>query len=1002
MPGRVVTFYSYKGGVGRTFSLANVAIVLARWGYRVLCIDWDLDAPGLRYYYSQWLESPISGGLVESFHSFAEGGILDFNRYIRRVGIDGNSSQFYFLAAGADDQRYFTLAQKLDWTNLYSTRDLGLQLEQCRAAWMRDYDIVLIDSRTGVTDIGGICTAQLPDVLIMLLTASNQSLEGTIDVARRAQEARDKLPYDRSRLMIVPVPSKFDAKEEYRRANEWRDRFNSAFGDLVSPWLHREVSIGTLLSQLTIPYIPYWSFGDEIAVRGDDVSTPGDIAYTIITLAALIAHGLDRTELLTESRDLYVSAASRAAVSRPEEKYEFDVMLSYGSSSREFGSLCGQLLRNSSMRVLDWYDRQDAGSTQRDVSRCRHCVAVLDRDSSSKLPREVEIFIRQSLDDEIERQIFPVAVKTRSETSIPTALRHYRIITVQSRAQVQDAMAEVSAQIEFLRRSDSLESAMKDLGPHHAATQSAYTEIASSQKRLGDLAQTRGELAEAEAHYRKALNNYREAGHQSGQGSLLTSLGDLAAARGDLAAARSYYDDALVIFNAIDNQAGEAQIYRRRGDLAVAIGDLTEAHAAYQAALDITARLAAIEPANAHWQRDLQISQSKLGDLATAVGDLGAARAAYQAGLDIASRLATSDTGNTQWQRDLSINYNKLGDVAMAAGDPAAARAAYQAGLDIRQRLITADPANTQWQRDLSISHNKLGDVAVAVGDLAAARTAYQAGLDIAVRLAAADPANTQWQRDLSVSYDRLGDVAVEAGDLTAARTTYQAALDIAVRLAAADPANIQWQRDLSVSYDRLGNAAIEAGDLTAARTAYQAGLDIRQRLAAADPANTQWQQDLWISHNKLGDVAVAAGDLTAARTAYQAGLDVGMRLAAADPANIQWQQALSISHNKLGDMAVAAGDLTAARTAYQAALDIRQRLAAADPANAQWQWDLSVSYDRLGNAAVEAGDLAAGRAAYQAELDISEQLSTAAPANTRLQEHVEAIRARISELQEP
>ena len=27
MPGQVVTFYSYKGGVGRTFALANIGVI---------------------------------------------------------------------------------------------------------------------------------------------------------------------------------------------------------------------------------------------------------------------------------------------------------------------------------------------------------------------------------------------------------------------------------------------------------------------------------------------------------------------------------------------------------------------------------------------------------------------------------------------------------------------------------------------------------------------------------------------------------------------------------------------------------------------------------------------------------------------------------------------------------------------------------------------------------------------------------------------------------------
>ena len=45
--GRVLTFYSYKGGTGRSMALANVGWILASAGKRVLLIDWDFEAPGL-------------------------------------------------------------------------------------------------------------------------------------------------------------------------------------------------------------------------------------------------------------------------------------------------------------------------------------------------------------------------------------------------------------------------------------------------------------------------------------------------------------------------------------------------------------------------------------------------------------------------------------------------------------------------------------------------------------------------------------------------------------------------------------------------------------------------------------------------------------------------------------------------------------------------------------------------------------------------------------------
>src|SRR5213080_966655 len=43
----IYTFYSYKGGVGRSMALANVAKWYYLRGLRVVMIDWDLEAPGL-------------------------------------------------------------------------------------------------------------------------------------------------------------------------------------------------------------------------------------------------------------------------------------------------------------------------------------------------------------------------------------------------------------------------------------------------------------------------------------------------------------------------------------------------------------------------------------------------------------------------------------------------------------------------------------------------------------------------------------------------------------------------------------------------------------------------------------------------------------------------------------------------------------------------------------------------------------------------------------------
>src|SRR5215475_1162581 len=72
--GRIITFYSYKGGAGRTMALANVAWILASNGYRVLTVDWDLESPGLHRYFHPFLldkQLRASPGVIVMVRDFA-------------------------------------------------------------------------------------------------------------------------------------------------------------------------------------------------------------------------------------------------------------------------------------------------------------------------------------------------------------------------------------------------------------------------------------------------------------------------------------------------------------------------------------------------------------------------------------------------------------------------------------------------------------------------------------------------------------------------------------------------------------------------------------------------------------------------------------------------------------------------------------------------------------------------------------------------------------------
>ena len=64
----VVTFYSFKGGVGRSTALAFVANILATRGQRVVMMDFDVEAPGLSFMSSSGSSKITRYGVLDYLH----------------------------------------------------------------------------------------------------------------------------------------------------------------------------------------------------------------------------------------------------------------------------------------------------------------------------------------------------------------------------------------------------------------------------------------------------------------------------------------------------------------------------------------------------------------------------------------------------------------------------------------------------------------------------------------------------------------------------------------------------------------------------------------------------------------------------------------------------------------------------------------------------------------------------------------------------------------------
>ncbi|VEN73747.1 hypothetical protein EPICR_20216 [Candidatus Desulfarcum epimagneticum] len=289
-----ITFYSYKGGVGRTLALGNVAWEAALNGKKVVIIDFDLEAPGIPSLI------PFRDSVQRHLNDERKkGGIFEFVKYFKEHQTVPPLSEYYstepilsddfkkngniiIIPAGYENSDYKETLQSFDWKKFYEKEDgkeLFAELRQQIEFEFKNPDFILIDSRTGLTDIGAISTFLLPDQVVILTGLNDQNIYGCKSViesidreSRRRAEENWLRPID-TILAATPVNDSEELRLRKKRLGK------------AAKELGRKIDV-------ILPYVPILSLEERILTREEsgERDSPIPIVREYRKLYALISN----------------------------------------------------------------------------------------------------------------------------------------------------------------------------------------------------------------------------------------------------------------------------------------------------------------------------------------------------------------------------------------------------------------------------------------------------------------------------------------------------------------------------------------------------------------------------------------------------------------------------------------------------------------------------------------------------------------------------------------
>lgn len=808
----IITFYSFRGGVGRSMAMLNAGILLARAGRRVLLVDLDLEAPGLSRLTQRtdllstehdsedrpgvlelmldYLRTPkdsILGLEAEQItermpeylvelsppmpdNPFAQGGRLKMLRAGRWEDYEQRLGRLHLGSRKFSELRE-PLARRLQ----HALRNAG------------DFDYVLVDSRTGLSDEGYLASKFLCDFLVVLSGLNEQNIAGTGRFLQHLAEwRREEAGPERVILIASPVC-------------EYEDDPKAARKEQAESELAEEAG-GPIQFTLELPYHPRLSLYEELVAVDWPDSGLGRAYHRLSEIIMRMtgdsfSDWSDRLQEALRSGQVEKAEVALRQCAAIDRERSIDL-------TRQLSGALGNLEDQQAEQVIPLFSVL-ADIDPHEPLHPFQAARLHRRASSDAGHRELALGALEKAMARVEPDNAPATAAIYKERAeILLEQQKYREAREESE-RAEDLFRELDDQESLAGILNTFAQAARFLGDYSAA-KTALEEREQVVRDLGDhqgIAVTlcnlanldclRGDYEEARRRYEEGLEIFRELGDRREIAATLYALAELDRLRAKYGKARKGYEESLEIFRELGGRREIAVTLYGLAHLDRLMGKYEKARVGYEESLAIFRELGD--------RREIAAMLHSLADLYRLKGDYETARSGYEECLEIQRELGE--------RRETSTTLHSMAHLDRLRGEYETARSGFEQCLEIQRALGD--------RREIAMTLRGVATLDRLKGEYEQAKERYEESLEILRQLGD--------RRQIAATLGSLAELYRLKGQYEKAREGYEESLQV--------NRDLKNPRGTAVTLHSLAHLDRLKGDYENARRVYEESLQIQRKL---------------------------------------------------------------------------------------------------------------------------------------------------------------------------